>query len=986
MKWRLLSLLALFLFVSKSVNSQGYQKLFDHVRQDDQYQALVVVNANEFVVAGFTGANSCRTLKISKLSMSNCATVWTNSYDLPDLDCNPIFKDIFQTSDGGYITTGWTNHFSDTLKKMFLLKVDAVGATQWVKLYGDPNDGMSDGGWTVKQTPDGGYIVAGFYAGNSALLKTDATGNVTWLQTYEAGDLSDVEIISNGYVAVGSYSMNAKAEIIRTDMAGNIIWGKKVSTVLPGQKRYSKIVKSIEGGYFITGWMQYPVIVGANYEPWLTKVDTSGNIIWQKSVGQGTSSPTMDLVRGTVQLSDTNYVVAGTYARQEGLLFNVDKNGNVNWAMTYGNSMSQQMTDEVDKIPGQAGFVAVGESGNCTTSDFDMYIVKTDYSGSTGIACAEQSVTLISNTPAINTNSISAASQTPTVIVPPLPTPTVSVTMDSIYCLSEAPVAASANLPVICSGGSSSLSVSGGLLGSGAKWYWYENGCGTGSAIDSTLTINVNPTNTTTYYVRAEGACNTTTCVAVTVTISVAPTASLSATPAACGNSNGTATASPSGGFGSYTYSWNNGQTTQTSTGLSQGTYTVLITDGAGCTISDTVSVSTINSLIVSSTVTPASCGNNNGSATAVPSGGTGPYTYSWNNGQTTQTSTGMSQGTYTVLIIDSLGCAQTNTVLIASSGGPIVNTALSNVLCNGQSTGTATVTAGGGTAPYSYLWSNSQTSAIATNLQAGTYTVLITDSLGCATTHTVTITEPAVLTASAVAQNSNCGSADGTATVIASGGTTVYTYSWSNGQSMMNVSNLTAGNYTVTVLDANNCIQTATVAVADNPAPVATISADTTIIKGNNVMLSAGGGTSYLWSPFAGLSCNTCSTPIAAPENNTTYCVIVSSGNCADTACVTINVETTECGNIFIPNVFSPNNDNVNDLECVYGKCISKLLFIIYDRWGNKIFETTNQEVCWDGTYNGKPLDSDVFIYRLFATMNDLTEVEKKGNITLLR
>lgn len=92
------------------------------------------------------------------------------------------------------------------------------------------------------------------------------------------------------------------------------------------------------------------------------------------------------------------------------------------------------------------------------------------------------------------------------------------------------------------------------------------------------------------------------------------------------------------------------------------------------------------------------------------------------------------------------------------------------------------------------------------------------------------------------------------------------------------------------------------------------------------------------------------------------------------------------ECGELFVPTAFSPNNDSQNDFECVYGRCIEELLFSIYDRWGEKVFETTDSKQCWDGTYRGKPMNTGVFVYYLNATFKSGESVTKKGNIGLVR
>jgi gliding motility-associated-like protein len=112
---------------------------------------------------------------------------------------------------------------------------------------------------------------------------------------------------------------------------------------------------------------------------------------------------------------------------------------------------------------------------------------------------------------------------------------------------------------------------------------------------------------------------------------------------------------------------------------------------------------------------------------------------------------------------------------------------------------------------------------------------------------------------------------------------------------------------------------------------------------------------------------------------------VEVSNGGCTDSACVTVTVDLS-CGELFVPNAFSPNNDNQNDELKVLGRCISEIYFAVYDRWGEKVFETTSQNVGWDGTYRGKVMNSAVFVYYLDATLVTGEQIIKKGNISLVR
>ena len=111
---------------------------------------------------------------------------------------------------------------------------------------------------------------------------------------------------------------------------------------------------------------------------------------------------------------------------------------------------------------------------------------------------------------------------------------------------------------------------------------------------------------------------------------------------------------------------------------------------------------------------------------------------------------------------------------------------------------------------------------------------------------------------------------------------------------------------------------------------------------------------------------------------------VVSDANNCSDTACVRVDV-IRPC-TVFVPNAFSPNASGKNDSQCVYGDCIKFMLFTIFDRWGNKVFETSDQKTCWDGLHNGQPLNAGVFVYHLNATLTNGETVEKQGNITLVR
>jgi hypothetical protein len=267
-----------------------------------------------------------------------------------------------------------------------------------------------------------------------------------------------------------------------------------------------------------------------------------------------------------------------------------------------------------------------------------------------------------------------------------------------------------------------------------------------------------------------------------------------------------TATAVGTNGTAPYTYVWSTGATTATVANLTAGTYTVTVKDAGNCYATTSVAVSIPNAPTATVTAQNALCAGSTGSATVGGSGGTAPYTYSWTTTppQTTATITVTTAGTYTAYVTDATGCkaSSSTTVTIPSA----INVAASgiNAGCNGAATGSAIASASGGTAPYTYTWSNNQTGANATGLAAGTYTVTAHDANGCIKTANVTITQPSainVITSSTVSTGTN-----GSATAVAAGGTSPYTYSWSNGATTATIVGLAPGTYCVSVTDANGC------------------------------------------------------------------------------------------------------------------------------------------------------------------------------------
>ena len=225
-----------------------------------------------------------------------------------------------------------------------------------------------------------------------------------------------------------------------------------------------------------------------------------------------------------------------------------------------------------------------------------------------------------------------------------------------------------------------------------------------------------------------------------------------------------------------------------------------------------------------------------------------------------------------------------------------------------------------------------------------------------------------------------------GTLTELTAIGGTNYLWSTSATTQSITVSPTTVSIYSVTV-SVGNCFATANIKISILNNPTVSAGADQTILPGGSVQLTGSGNGTYSWSPGTGLSCTDCANPIVIPIATTTYCITVTDLNgCTNNDCVVVTVNEIKCGEVFVPNSFSPNNDNQNELECVYGKCITEIYFVIFDRWGERVFKTTDPKQCWDGTFRGKPLNTAVFVYYLEATLDSGEKIKKKGNINLVR
>ncbi|MBL4706440.1 MAG: SprB repeat-containing protein, partial [Flavobacteriales bacterium] len=367
----------------------------------------------------------------------------------------------------------------------------------------------------------------------------------------------------------------------------------------------------------------------------------------------------------------------------------------------------------------------------------------------------------------------------------------------------------------VCDGTVSSV-VAGGT---GAITYAWDNGAGAAATATGLCA------NTYTLIVTDANGCTATD--SYTVTEPVLLVVTIVGVNASCnGVCDGTATTTVTGGTGAVTYQWDDPtlSTTANLSGLCAGTFNVTITDVNGCSATNSVVITEPTPIVITVGSNDATCGAADGDVSSSATGGAGGYGFSWSDATPTVVGTianvgSLPSGSYTVTVTDASGCSATAVAIINTTTGGTASAIVNNqVTCFGACDGQETATMTGGTAPFTFAWSDGQTTAIATGLCPGNYTVDVTDFNGCTSSAAITITEPPLLAVVITSQaDPLCAlSCDGTATATEVGGTGPTSYSWTTGGSALSETNMCAGTHTITVTDANGCVGTADVTLTD--------------------------------------------------------------------------------------------------------------------------------------------------------------------------
>jgi gliding motility-associated-like protein len=410
-------------------------------------------------------------------------------------------------------------------------------------------------------------------------------------------------------------------------------------------------------------------------------------------------------------------------------------------------------------------------------------------------------------------------------------------------------------------------------------------------------------------------------------------------------------------------YSWSTTATTQQITVSTTGLYSLTITDN-GCSYSDSVQV-TFNPLPVV----------NLGNDTAICSGSSlvldasySGATYLWSTGSTSATIPVSTANSYAVTVTLS-GCTAADTIVVGVLPLPVVNLGPDVVACTGSA---VVLDAGSGFS--GYQWSEGSSTQQITVTQPGSYSVTVSQN-GCTASDVVQVSFDAALLVDLGADVSICAGESTTLDAQNSGAQ----FTWSTGETTGQITVSSAGIYSVTVT-AGTCSATDAAQVTVNALPVVTATNDTVLCEGQTIYLSANTAAQadYLWS-------NGETTALIAVTTEGIYTVTATDANgCSGVSAVGVTLFCPT--DVFIPNAFSPNGDAVNDVLHIYGEHLQQVHWMIFNRWGELVFETRDPSQGWNGMYQGEPLMPAVFVYFCRLTVADGRELILKGDVTLLR
>lgn len=996
----------LFPFLAQSLEAQAFLQRYESATNDTIYMVDIAPNADGGVFALATIGqqsifDSVQSAVVLRLA-GDGAFEWSKSYQTEAMS---IVNDLQPTQDGGFLVVGSVDFAEDA----YVFKADANGNVLWTRRIGDGERQIL---YEVLPTADGGYVLAGAYDNfpkyELFLTKLDNAGNELWSRRYNIDDEVDqysfslVELPNQHIVACG-YTLElgkiADTFVTEVNAGGAMLW-YKIYTYEAYVNQGISIAQLSSGNLVLLQSIRWAPNLWEDGPQGLmiSKLDGVGEELWSKSLLLD-EDPIITNIDGLnyelsalphkVLVTPEDDILISTRVEDTGLdairpaMIKMDNDGNVIW----GKLLAEPNFLHVP-------YFACRDDNLSITSDNHYALVFQGLEDRTAINVAKvdpnaTALCLESFTPdflpvSMEVQPIKYGVVTMTTIGD------VSTTVGDLLFTTEQLAAEPFDVDLgpdtlLCPGESLLLNAN---LGDEYSYNWQD-----GSNLP---TLEVSTAGA--YIVTvSQGACGVSDTIMI---LDFATTLDLGEDQTLCdGETIRLMPLEVANGF----YLWNDGTEGPILEATQPGEYILSLTNPFCGTIQDTVMVSPTPAIILEITGPDFACAGETVSLTA---GNPNPnLEYSWVDADgipLSQTATYSFTATQSldISIFATDGCGTATEEVAFPVYTTIADAEPVGTTC-GLPNGQLTLTQLGGTAPYSVQWTDAQGTIVATgeaaldSLAAGTYSLLVTDNLGCTYMDDYLVAPSEGLAVEVNIQDPNCLAPGGELIATAIGGLAPFNYSLDGGpvQTTGVFSDLSAGAYLLEVWDAQACDTMLELNLAEAIIPQLTLTASTTDLSlGDSTALMALTNllsediTVITWLPTDGLSCADCLNPTASPTADITYTLsLINTDGCTATATISLTVDTAV--ELYIPNIFSPNNDGNNDFFRVYpGKGVAEIESVqVFDRWGGLVYEAANNEG-WDGRAGKDPAAPGVYVYQVGVRLFDGTIRIESGDITLIR
>ena len=873
------------------------------------FNAIMGTTDGGVILTGYEYLNNQSDVLFSKLNEDG-SVQWSKTFGGTQSD---VGNSVIETADGGFVMAG-TSNSDDGIPgsnngdcDVWVVKINSSGALLWSKVYGGCG---FDSATSISTTTDGGFIISGVTTSptnniipenagkkDALILRLNGQGDLVWSRTF-GGSLNDEasaikQTSDGGYVFAGTTWSNdidvnnnsgfSDMWLVKLLANGNMQWSKTFGNV--SEEHANALDLTSDGGFLLSGSSSYLTQTGTDNTVYhvdfaVTKVNAAGTLLWSNVYG----GSKYEAAYGGIEASTGEYIVSGycnstdgnvgsNYGFKDFWVLSLNENGAMNWSNNYGGSQNDFSTAVTETQDGGLAFAGhTWSNDNDVTSQGgidDGWVIKLEGGGlpptvDLGLdqsVCLGGQVTIAASTTNCegctflwndgNTNASRLLTPTTSANFTVTATNSVGQTANDAISITVNPlptVSSFINNPPCDNAAIGSIDLTPTSPNMPFTYLW-SNGA---------ITEDLNNIDAGNYNVTITDSNNCSDELAFILSNPTSFTVNSATDQIDCnGDNDGLIDLQISGGVGPFDYLWSNGATTEDISNLAPGSYSVTIEDANLCQEIQSFTIIEPTALVHSALSGDVDCfGNNNGSINLSVSGGYPPYDYTWSNGQTGSSVENLPAGDYTVTISDNVDCSKIESFSISTPEALVGVIDASQIPCFSSANGAVDLTVSGGSTPYSFVWSNGATTEDISNLEAGTFSVIITDNNNCTTTEQVTIEMTNELEINDITNSVSCnGDSDGSIDINVTGGNGNYTYEWSNGLTSEDLSNLSPGTYEVVVIDISDCQGSASFVISE-PDP---INIQSSIIEEScfnssdaTIELAISGGTgnySYEWS-----------------------------------------------------------------------------------------------------------------------------------------